>query len=61
MGPGTEGGTGVVMMIRAALICLLLAGCVKPYTLKGAGEVAPPPVGWNEHCETIPKPDECPK
>ena len=24
------------MMILAALICLLLAGCVKPYTLKGA-------------------------
>ena len=46
------------------LICLCslaLAGCMKPYTLKGSGEVAPPPVGWNEHCETIPKPDECPK
>ena len=26
-------------MIRAALICLLLAGCVKPYMLKGTGEV----------------------
>jgi hypothetical protein len=46
-------------MIRAALICLLLAGCVKPYMLKGTGEVAPPPVGWTAHCEQIPKPDEC--
>lgn len=43
------------------LCSLALAGCPKSNTLKGTGEVAPPPVGWVEHCKTIPKPDECKK
>lgn len=47
--------------ILIALACMTLAGCPKPYTLKGTGEIAPPPVGWTAHCETIPKPDECTK
>jgi len=48
-------------MIRAALICLLLGGCVPSGTLRGTGEVAPAPFGWDAHCATVPTPDECRK
>ena len=47
------------ILILAA--CAVLAGCPKSGTLKGSGEVAPAPVGWDAHCNQIPKPDECKK
>lgn len=45
--------------MRALILCLLLAGCPTQGGLRGTGEVAPPPVGWLEHCLTVPIPDEC--
>lgn len=48
--------------MRVALICLLLAGCVTTsQPLRGTGEIAPAPFGWDDHCAKIPTPDECRK
>lgn len=46
MGPRAEGGAGAVM-IRAALIYLLLAGCAHtgPQPFESSGVVAPKPGG----------------
>ena len=50
------------MRYLVLILCsLMLAGCPKSGTLKGSGEVAPPPVGWDAHCKAVPTPDECQK
>ena len=48
--------------MRWLLLSLLLSACVTTGGgLRGSGEVAPPPLGWDAHCNQIPKPDECKK
>lgn len=49
----------VAMLIVGVLFALSLGGCATQGGLRGTGEIAPPPVGWLEHCLTVPIPDEC--